>query len=68
MGSGFAVNNVDDRAGFTANRQIDWATTDRAVLNQRLFGLGGVDLHRKKFAAMQTSDVNFDEKLHISDE
>src|SRR5205814_10050329 len=46
------VNNVDDRAGFTANCEINWAATDRAVLNQRLFGLGGVDLQRKYFAAM----------------
>ena len=61
MTSGFVVNKVDNDAGLTPNGQIDRAAANAAIFDQRLFGLRGVDLQRKNFAAVRTGDFSFDD-------
>ena len=43
---------VNNRSGTTTNRQRNWAATDGAILDQGLFQLRSIDLHRKNFAAV----------------
>ena len=64
MTSGCAVNNIDNGAGLTAYRQIDWPAANGAVFDQRLVELRRVDLQRKSFATVGASDFGFDEKFH----
>ena len=56
-----AVNELGHLAWLAANRKTNRPATNRAIFNQRLFGLQGVDLHRKNFAAMRTSDFRSDD-------
>jgi len=56
----FAVNKIDDNTRLALDRQVDRAAANRAVFDQRLFGLRRVDLQRKNLAAMRTSDFSFD--------
>jgi len=45
---------------------MDRTAAHGAVLDQRLFGLRGVDLERENFTAMRTSDVGFNQELHVN--
>jgi len=45
---------------------MDRPAAHGAVLDQRLFGLRGVDLERENFTAMGTSDVGFNQELHVN--
>jgi len=57
----FAVNKIDDRARLTTNGQINRPATNAAIFNQRLFRFRSVDLQRKNFAAVRTSDLDFND-------
>jgi hypothetical protein len=56
-----AVRNFDDFSGFAADGQVDRPTANRAILDQGLFWLRGVDLERKDFAAMGTGNIYLDD-------
>jgi len=57
----FSVNKIDHDARLRPNGQIDWPATNRAIFDQRLFRLRGVDLQRENFAAMRAGDFGFDD-------
>jgi hypothetical protein len=59
------VDKIDNDAGLTTNGQIDWATANAAVFDQRLLGLRGIDLQRENLAAMRTGNFSFNDKLHL---
>jgi hypothetical protein len=55
------VDKIDHNAGLTPNSQIDRPAANTAIFDQRLLGLGGIDLQRKNLAAMRTSDFGFND-------
>ena len=54
-----------DLARSRVNRQHNRPATNAAIFDQRLFGLGCVDLQREGFTAMRTNDVGFVNQLHF---
>jgi hypothetical protein len=54
-------NKIDDRSGPAADGQINRPTTNGAVFDQRLLGLGSVDLQWERLSAMRTGDFCFDD-------
>jgi hypothetical protein len=65
MTSGCLANKIDNGARMTANCEINRPAANRAVFNERLVRLRGVDLQRENFAAMRTGGVNFNKKFHV---
>ena len=56
---------MSDVVATTTDRQRNWAATDNAILDQRLFRLRSIDLDRKNFAAVWAGDFGLRDKVHV---
>jgi len=56
---------LDNCSRTTTDRQRNWAATDDAILDQRLFRLRSIDLDRENFAAVWAGDLRLRDKVHV---